>query len=261
MDKDDTMPVQNSKYVNIAGDASLIDKDSPVPIYYQLKQYIMDKINKEEWPQDSLIPSERELSDTFKISRMTIRQAIGELVTEGFLYRQRGRGTYVAQPKIEQSDVMSFTEAALNHGFKATTEVRRFDITLPAPAILDKLGLPDSEKVYYIQRFRMINNMIIAVEDVYLPLRYTGNLIKGDFTSSIYKLLRDKYDYAIDHVHTNIEAVIPGEEEMYLFQAKKKIPVLKVTAVHITNRNIKLYYEESIYRSDKFLFNVNIYKR
>lgn len=261
MDNEDTTPIQSNKYVNIDWDASLIDKDSPVPIYYQLKQYIIDKINKEEWPQDSLIPSERELADAFKISRMTIRQAIGELVTEGLLYRQRGRGTFVAQPKIEQSDVMSFTEAALNHGFKASTEVRRFDIILPAPSILDKLGLPEGEKVYYVQRLRMINNMIIAVEDVYLPLKYTGNLTRNDFTGSIYRLLKDKYDYAIDHVSTAIEAVIPGDEEMHLFQAKKSIPVLKVTAVHITNRNMKLYYEESIYRSDKFLFNVNIYKR
>jgi GntR family transcriptional regulator len=261
LDRNDLKQKMNGKPNHISNNISPIDKESPVPIYYQLKQYIMSKIKSGEWPQDSLIPSERELSEAFDVSRMTIRQAVNELVSEGFLYRQRGRGTYVSEPKIEQYDVMSFTEAALSHGYKASTDVRDFEVISPTPAILEKLKLSDKDKVYYVQRFRMVNTTIIAVEDVFLPLKYTGDLGREDFTGSIYMLLKDKYDYMIDHVDANIEAIIPREKEIKLFESKKKVPMLKVTAVHITNKNIKLYYEESIYRSDKFVFNINIYKR
>lgn len=237
-----------------------IDKLSKVPIYFQLKQIIIDNINKGVWAPDSPIYSERELCEMFGISRMTIRQAINELVNEGILYRIRGKGTFVSPPKIEQSDVMSFTEAAVKYGYSTSTEVNIFKVIIPGSHIQCKLGLLDGEQVYYIQRLRIVENKIVAVEDVYLPVKYAENLQESDFTKSIYELLNKKFGYSINHVQTSMEALIPGEGELKLFNTNTNIPILKVTAVHITDNNLKLYYEESLYRSDKFILNINIYK-
>lgn len=238
-----------------------IDKKSPVPIYYQLKQIILLKIKNGEWLPDMAISSERELSDMFGVSRMTIRQAINELVNEGVLYRERGKGTFVCSPRIEQSDVMSFTEAAINQGFEASTIVKKFDIKIPGPNILEKLSLGRDDKVYYIQRLRKINGQIIGIEDNYLPVNYAENLHPEDLSGSLYKLLMEKYEYSVSHVQTSLEAIIPPADKLKLFQAGETVPLLKVTSIHITDRNLKLYYEESIYRSDKFVLNVNIYRR
>ena len=78
------------------------DKDVPVPLYYQLKEIIREDIERGRLSPGRSIPSERELVDRYNISRMTVRQAISELVVEGYLYRQRGKGTFVAEPKIKQ---------------------------------------------------------------------------------------------------------------------------------------------------------------
>src|SRR3954447_21073705 len=97
-----------------AGGRSMTEsvKSGPLPRYYQLKEIIRERIRSGEWPTGSLIPSERELCERYGISRMTARQSITELVTEGLLYREQGKGTYVGRPKIAQQllRLTGFTE-------------------------------------------------------------------------------------------------------------------------------------------------------
>src|SRR5919205_4653418 len=87
-------------------------KSGPLPRYYQLKEIIREGIRSGAWPPGSLIPSERELCERYGISRMTARQSITELVNEGLLYREQGRGTFVGRPKIAQKllRLTGFTE-------------------------------------------------------------------------------------------------------------------------------------------------------
>lgn len=238
-----------------------IDKKSPVPIYYQIKQIILEKIRMGEWIPDSTIPSERELSEIFQVSRMTIRQAINELVGEDILYREKGKGTFVNHPRIEQYDIMSFTEAATDKGYEASTSVRLFKVETPDISTMDKLGLTGPEDVYYIQRLRMIESQVVGVEEIYLPVRLCSNLEKRDLSGSLYKILKEDYGYTIDHIQTSLEAILPEKEDLKLFNAEKNIPLLKVTGINITDGSLKLFYEESIYRSDKYILNVNISRR
>jgi len=238
-----------------------INKKSPVPIYFQLKQIILDKIKKNEWTPNSIISSERELSEIFEVSRMTIRQAINDLVNDGILYRERGKGTFVSQPRIEQSDVMSFTEAATNQGFQAATTVKSFKIQAPDLSIIEKLGLQGCEDIYYMQRLRKIDSHIVGIEEIYLPVRLAGELQGMNLSGSLYKILKDTYDYTINHIQTSLEAVIPSKDKLNLFQVNEVVPLLKMTGVHITDKNLKLFYEESLYRSDKYVLNVNIFRK
>lgn len=238
-----------------------VDKKSPVPIYFQLKQIIIQKIKDGLWKPGDMISSERELSEMFQVSRMTIRQALNELVNEGILYREKGKGTFVSRPRVEQMDIMSFTEAATNIGLEVFTEVKIFEIEVPDLYIVEKLGLPDYEDVFYIKRVRMADKETIGIEEIYLPVRYCNGLQGKDLSGSLYKVLKNDYGYTIDHINTSIEAVIPEKEDLKLFHSKETIPLLKVTGVNITDSNLKLCYEESIYRSDKYVLNVNIYKK
>src|SRR4051812_17560519 len=87
-------------------------KNGPMPRYYQLKEIIRQKVSNGLWAPGTPIPSERELCEQYGISRMTARQSITELVNEGYLYREQGKGTFVAQPKITQQLTLltGFTE-------------------------------------------------------------------------------------------------------------------------------------------------------
>ena len=86
----------------------MIDKNSPIPVYYQLKNDLTSKIAKGVWKPGECIASERELCEVYGVSRMTIRQAVGELVQEGVLLRIKGKGTFVCEQKLKQQDMMSF---------------------------------------------------------------------------------------------------------------------------------------------------------
>src|SRR5262247_1041326 len=96
-----------------------IDPRSPVPKYFQLREILLDLIDSGELPLDTPIPSERELCRRHGLSRMTVRQALDHLVTEGRLYRVPGKGTFVARPKIEMPlRLVSFTEDMRNRGLE-----------------------------------------------------------------------------------------------------------------------------------------------
>ena len=103
-----------------------IDKSVPIPLYFQLKELILAEIKEGHYKSGDLIPTEKEISDAFQISRTTVRQAITELVQEGRLYRVKSKGTYVAQPKITQEfirKIESFNDQMYRSGMTPSTEV------------------------------------------------------------------------------------------------------------------------------------------
>ena len=115
----------------------MIDKTSPLPIYYQLVEWIKGLIERGELKPGDSLPSEREYAERFSISRMTVRQAITELVNGGYLYRQKGVGTFVAEKKIEQQlmGLTSFTEDMKSRGMEPSSKLVGFEI-VPAPSYI-----------------------------------------------------------------------------------------------------------------------------
>jgi GntR family transcriptional regulator len=236
-----------------------IDKKSPIPAYYQLKNKIVEKINNGEYAENTLIPSERELSEALGISRMTVRQALTQLVSEGILYRERGKGTFVSKSKIAQKNVMSFSEAVTIKGMLPTTKVLRLN-KIPAPEEIRKiLDLNENELVYDVKRLRFANGTPVGIEENFIPEKYCADLDAHDLTGSLYKLLIEEYSYNIDYLENVIEANKPTKEEKELLNITSSIPILKVNVVIHTDTNIKLLYEDSKYRSDEYKYNVLVY--
>src|SRR3954464_3810159 len=108
----------------------MINKNSPVPIYHQLEEHIKQQIENGILKEEAIIPSEREYAQMFQISRMTVRQAINNLVSEGYLTRRKGRGTFVTKKKVEQElqGMTSFTEDMLSRGMNPSSTLLSFQI-------------------------------------------------------------------------------------------------------------------------------------
>lgn len=234
-----------------------IDKNSPIPVYYQLKEDIKEKINNGVWKVGQCIDSERELSEDYSVSRMTVRQALGELVREGLLIREKGKGTFVCEPKIKQKNMMSFSQIMNNSGVKYRTQVEEF-IIIKTPIELSETFA--FEEVYKITRSRIVGDEIIGVETVYIPCDYCGYIDKELLKGSFYGLLKS-YGYTIEHSESQIQAVLLNDYYKNLFKLDKDVPLLKTYSYNITTEGKLLFVEESVYRSDKYLLEVSISMR
>ncbi|AUS97885.1 GntR family transcriptional regulator [Clostridium thermosuccinogenes] len=236
-----------------------IDKKSPIPAYYQLKKILLEKIKSGEYAAGSLIPSERELCETLGISRMTVRQALNQLVSEGILYREKGRGTFVSKAKLEQRNLMSFSEMAREKGLEPITKVLHFSMGNIIQDICDVLDLGENETVYHIKRLRLVGSVPVGIEESYIPQKYCPGLDRYDLTTSLYRLMKDEYQHAISYADNVIEAAKATKEEKELLEITESKPVLKIVSVNFTESGLKLLYERSVYRSDEYKYSVRVY--
>ena len=142
-------------------ESKTLDKNIPVPLYYQLKELISDAIKEKQYRPGDAIPTEKEIGRYYQLSRTTVRQAIGELVQEGVLYRVKSKGTFVAEPKIRQEyirKIQSFNDEMLQKGMMPSTEVLAFEILngeeIP-PEAKEILCLDKTDAVIFLHRKRM----------------------------------------------------------------------------------------------------------
>lgn len=236
-----------------------INKKSPIPAYYQLKNIILKKIEGGDFRSDDPIPSERDLSDTLGISRMTVRQALNQLVAEGVLYREKGKGTYVSRAKIEQRNIMSFSDLVKKKGLTPSTRVLNFSKLEADQEVSGILELKSSEPIYNIRRLRLANDIPVGIEEVFIPEKYCPNLEMYDLTKSLYRLVREEYLHIINYVDNAIEASKPLKEERELLGIPGTVPVLRISGIYFIETGIKLFYEKSVYRSDEYKYNVRVY--
>lgn len=236
-----------------------IDKKSPIPVYYQLKNIILGKIKDGEFSEGSLIPSERDLGENLGISRMTVRQALNQLVTEGMLYREKGKGTFVSKGKIVQRNIMSFSDTVRNKGLVPSTVVLYFEKVSDRQDINNLLGLKDDECLFNLKRLRLANELPIAIEEVFIPERYCPRLEAFDLKSSLYKLLKEEYSLEISYMDNVIDAAKPSKEEKKLLNLSDATPVLRITSISHSDAGTRLFYEKDVYRSDEYNYNVRIF--
>lgn len=172
--------------------------EGPVPKHRQLRELLLSLIDGELMP-DTAIPSERDLVTRYRVSRATVREAVGRLVSEGRLYRVRGKGTFVAALRVEsQLHLASFTEDMRRRGHKPSTIVLGADDSVPPPPARAALGLTASDRAYRIERLRSADGAPMAHEVSWLPAGPLPGLLEHDLSGSIYSILARDYGRLLD---------------------------------------------------------------
>lgn len=233
-----------------------LDKKSRLPLYYQLKLAIEEQINSGEWPPDTLLPSERELCAEFKVSRITVRQALAELVTENRLIRSQGRGTFVAHPQIQQplKLLTGFTEDMQRRGKRSFTEVLQLE-TMQAPrAAARALGLAVEDAVILLKRLRFADAEPMALETAYLPGKRFSGLTDENLQGSLYTLLKDKFRTIPRRAEQEMRAIACPSAEAKLLRVRKGSPVLHIYRTTYGQDEEPIEWVESFYRGDQYVF-------
>ncbi len=182
-----------------------IDKAIPIPLYYQLKQLLLERIDQGIYPKGEPIASEFEMMEEFGLSRTTVRQAIGELVNEGVLERHKGVGTFVAARPMPTAT--GRINMSLNAGHVGGTCTRVAFGTQPADAaIAERLELAAGDPVYVLDRLRWVDKKPLAFSRSYAPARLFPTMPQDqdEVTAGLYKYI-DKAGYCITEVHQRME--------------------------------------------------------
>jgi GntR family transcriptional regulator len=208
---------------------NLLDKSQPFPLYYQVKENLMEKIRNNHFAIGDLIPSESELQQTYRVSRITIRRAIQELVQEGHLYTQQGKGTFVSKPKASQelNLISSWAETMMSLGMHPESKITQFTEE-PAPVNISKLlNMPIGEKVYKIERIRYANGEPTCLMANYLvPSIVPGLIDRGLVGESLYEMLEKDYNIIFSRAEETVEAKAAKPTEAALLQVKRGAPLL-----------------------------------
>ena len=234
-----------------------IVKDSPLPRYYQLKEIIRGKVRAGEWPAGSLIPSERELCERYGISRMTARQSIVELVQEGLLYREQGKGTFVGRPKIAQQllRLTGFTEDMRAREQRPGAKVLAAAMVAAEASVAERLRVRPGQSVVRLVRLRFADAEPLALETSFISFAGCERLLTEDLErESLYRLLDVAFAVPPLEADQEMEAGLARDEDARLLGIATGAPVLLTRRLTYTARRRPIEFATSVYRGDKYTF-------
>lgn len=236
-----------------------LNKASPIPLYYQLAELLKDQIESGALQPGTQLPSERELSERTAISRMTARQAVAYLVSDGVLAVKPGIGTFVAAPKLtyDALHLLGFTEEALRQGGTAQSRVLEQVVVSPSPHIATSLQLFTDEAVVKIVRLRFLDELPLLLETSFIPARLCPGLAYAELAAhSLYELLDRTYGIRLGRSHQTLEATIANEYEQSLFTIQPGAAMILLEGVAYSEAEQPVEYFKTIYRGDRFKFEL-----
>ncbi len=239
-------------------------KGGPSPSYYKLKELLRRRIAEGELGPGESVPSERRLSDTFGVSRMTARRALVELVNDGLLFRVPGVGTFVSDPKLVQqmSVLTSFSEDITARGQVPSSRVLAAEMVGADSFAAARLQVRPGSLVFRLRRLRMANLEPIAVQTTLVAFEGCERLLAEDFEhASLYSVLTDKYMIPVVEAEEDLEASLAGEEASRLLGIEPHQPVIITRRTTFTAARRPVEYAESTYRGDRYRLHTHMARR
>jgi GntR family transcriptional regulator len=239
----------------------VLDESDPLPLYYQLKILLKERIENNEWKAGSKIPTENELAKFYGTSMMTVRQAVGLLVNEGLLIKKQGKGTFVAPVKIQKGPhiLNSFTEEMRQKGFEVKSKLLRFSKIIPDDDVRKVLNLSNDDQVYFIQRLRYADNEPIGIQSTNLACDAIEEELEGsELTGSLYELLEAKFGIQIKYADEFYSAILIDKEMAHLLSLSLPSVGFFVKRIGYTLDWKPIEYTESIMRADKYSISIKL---
>jgi GntR family transcriptional regulator len=234
-----------------------LDSSSPLPLYYQLKELLRDRIASGAWRPGDLIPSEHQLQRDFSVSRNTAQKAIDELVQEGFLTRAQGKGTFVAAPKFEQAltGFYSFSNAMRSQGIIPRVHVVALHESQAKTTVARHLGIAPGDPVTQLTRVRFADTEPIMLETSYIPVAIAPGLATRQFEeSNLYTTLGTDYGVLVVKAKEIFEPVLIRELESRWLGVPVGLPALLLDRIAYTSTGQPVEFCRSIVRGDRCRF-------
>jgi GntR family transcriptional regulator len=227
-----------------------------LPIYIQIHNEIKRNIEANKWKIGDRIPSERELSTDFGVSRMTLRQAIQTLVDEGILERRVGSGTFVANQKVQEkmAGVTGFTDLMLAQGKVPSSKTISYHTMEPSLSEMEKLHITQDQAVLRMERIRYGDEVPICFEVATVPENIVEGLEKSEVTSSLYRTLEQKKGLQIGKAQQTVSAMLASERIAEYLNIKRGEAILRLRQITYLQDGRPFEYVRTQYVGDRFEF-------
>jgi GntR family transcriptional regulator len=227
----------------------------------QTRQSVLDLIDS--IGVGNAIPSERQLSADLRVSRLTVRAALDELVREGFLVRRRGSGTFVSQPKIAQELTMtSFSEDMRRRGMRPGSRTLSLTTVMAGARLGRLLHVSPSERIVVARRLRLADGESMAIETLHVPESLVPDLTPDALDrGSFYELLEKRYGIIVASGVQTIEPTVTNEEESAELGVPLHSPAFLFARTSFAEDGRTLEYVESIYRGDRYRLVTELNRR
>lgn len=225
--------------------------DGPVPKHAQLRTIIEELCASELSPGDPL-PGERALEEAYGVSRITVRRAIGDLVTAGKLRRVRGKGTFVAPaPLVSRLALASFSDEMRAQGVEASSSIVLAAPAAPPEHVAEFFGTPPKHEHIHVKRVRCGDGQPYSIDDAWYNAALAPGLLGEDVRESIYGLLDTRYDLPVSDAGQTVTATAANKEQAALLDVDPGTALLHITRfAHSGAKNVE--YCESVYRTDRY---------
>lgn len=236
----------------------MVVRASPVPLYIQIDEELRGQIESGDLGPLAQVPSETDLAERFSVSRMTARKALDRLVADGMLFRQPGKGTFVAPTKIAHgaSQGLSFSAAMASQGLPCETRVLEAE-TVRAPSnVARALSLAQGGQAIFLRRLRIVDGTPAAIHLSYMPARLSA-LLDLDLTGSLSDLM-SRVGARVERSDDSVEAVLATGEEARLLQVAEGSPLVLIRGTAFSSGNEPVRYTEALYPGGRWRFNLQV---
>lgn len=237
-----------------------VKKSNKTPLYLQLAETLIKKIENKEFQVYEKLPPERKLCDFYNVSRITVRQSLQELERDGYIYRSHGSGTFVAPKSYSQNliHLYSFTDEMKALGKNPDTKVLSFKEMDAEERLADKMKLDSLESVFQVVRLRSADNYPLMYETTYVPKRMFPGLTEQFLkTKPMYEVFNEDYQVIITKASESFSVTTVRKEEAKYLQMQENEPAMLINRYAYHNQKL-IAYSVSIARGDKFHYNVEL---
>lgn len=232
-----------------------IDRKNPQKLYCQLAGILRGPIEKGEWKVGSRIPTEEQLCREHRVSKSTVRLAVEELVSFGYLSKIQGKGTFVRRRIPEQSICMAIHLNAERAEFSAERRYHIIEDAVASPGlqIADRLRLGRDERCRCLVRLETLDGLPLALEKLHLPLRLCVGEPNGeDATAPLTACVESRCSTRIQRMRENTDAPCVGNPEAALLRLVPGTPVLRLRQIYYKPGDLPVGYAETVRRMDRY---------
>jgi GntR family transcriptional regulator len=234
---------------------------APLPLYAQIKEALRARILDGTYAPHSQMPSEHELCALFDVSRITVRQALGDLQKEGLVFKLHGKGTFVSKPKAFQnvSSLQGFAEAMSSMGYEIVNQLRSFKIVKANRQVAARLNIEEGAPVTEIHRVRLLNREPVSLELTWLPEAIGKRLANADLvTRDIFLILENDCNLSLGRADIAIDAILADDDIVDALRVEEGSAVLRIDRLTHDADGAPIDYEHLYFRGDAFQYRFQI---